>query len=281
MFGRQYYSLVAGLREYTLDADVKGFDAAGIIDEIRTQLSSSDRKTLDLFYTYYDIENILAMRAARSRFSELGNFTREELAAQLDKPSALPQFVTKILYVYDNPESVEAQSADLTVPLERALFAAYYAQCAKSKCGFLVRWSSFDRTLRNIIAALTARSKGIPVADVIVGGGDTAEALSRSSASDFGLRAEIDYMDAVLSAVGDDANLLEKERKIDMIRWEKSEELTAFDYFDIDAILGYLVRVNIVYRWMALDAQTGRRMYEKLIGSLSAEDKIRNGAAEK
>ncbi len=277
MFGKQYYSLVAGLREYTLDADIKGFDARAIIDEIRAQLSSSDRKVLDMFYTYYDIENILAMRSARSRFSVLGNFTREELAAELEKPSALPQFITRILYAYDNPDSIEAQGVDLTVPLERALFAAYYAQCEKSKSGFMVRWAVFDRTLRNIIAALTARSKGIAVSDVVVGGGDTVESLSRSSASDFGLRAEIEYMDAVLSAVSDDANLLEKERKIDMIRWDKSEELTAFDYFNIDAVLAYLVRVNIVYRWMGLDAATGRAMYEKLIGSLSAEDKIRGG----
>lgn len=177
MFGKQYYSLVAGLREYTLDADIKGFDARAIIDEIRAQLSSSDRKVLDMFYTYYDIENILAMRSARSRFSVLGNFTREELAAELEKPSALPQFITRILYAYDNPDSIEAQGVDLTVPLERALFAAYYAQCEKSKSGFMVRWAVFDRTLRNIIAALTARSKGIAVSDVVVGGGDTVESL--------------------------------------------------------------------------------------------------------
>ena len=97
MFGKQYYSLVAGLREYELDADIKGFDVRAIIDEIRAQLSSSDRKALDLFYTYYDIENILAVRAGRSRFSELGNFSREELAAELEKPSALPSFIARIL----------------------------------------------------------------------------------------------------------------------------------------------------------------------------------------
>ena len=164
--------------------------------------------------------------------------------------------------------------------MERTLFGAYYAQCEKSKSGFLAGWAVFDRTLRNIIAALTARSKGIAPADVVVGGGDTVESLSRSSASDFGLRAEIDYMDAVLSAVADDSNLLEKERRIDMIRWDKSEELTAFDYFNIDAVLAYLVRVNIVHRWMGLDAATGRQMYEKLIGSLSAEEKIRGGAGK-
>ncbi len=276
MFGRQYYSLVAGLREYSLDADVKGFDARAIIDDIRAQLSGADRKALDLFYTYYDIENILALRSGRSRFSELGNYTREELTAGMEKNSDLPDFISDILYAYDNPDSVEVENVDTTQSLQRSLFAAYYAECEKSKCGFLVRWSAFDRNMRNIIAAITARGKGIAVSDVVVGGGDVAESLMRSSAADFGLRTEVDYMDVLMAAVGEDANLLEKERRIDMIRWEMSEELTAFDYFNIDAILAYLVRVNIVYRWMALDAQTGRQMYERLIGALSAQDKIRN-----
>ena len=34
MFEKNYYSLVAGLREYALDADTKGFDAAEFVAEI-------------------------------------------------------------------------------------------------------------------------------------------------------------------------------------------------------------------------------------------------------
>lgn len=276
MFGKQYYSLVSGLREYTLDSDSKGFDAVEIIAEINEQLSSSDRKVLRLFYTYYDIENILSLRSGRGRFSVLGNFTQQELESEIEKPVKLPGFVSRILFAYDNPDSVEVEDTDVTRRVERSLFEEYYARCESSKCPFLVKWAVFDRNLRNIIAALRARGKGMPVADIVVGGGDVVDALSRSAAADFGLRAELDYMDTVLSAVGDDSNLLEKERRIDMIRWEKSEEFTAFNYFDINAILGYLARVNIVHRWLALDEKTGRKMYERLLDSLSAEDKIKS-----
>ena len=34
MFANQYYSLVASLKEYTLDSDTKGFDAREIVGEI-------------------------------------------------------------------------------------------------------------------------------------------------------------------------------------------------------------------------------------------------------
>ena len=94
------------------------------------------------------------------------------------------------------------------------------------------------------------------------------EQLERSSAADFGLRGELPYIDAVIAAVNDEANLVEKEHKIDLIRWNESLELATFDYFDIAAILSYLVRINSVARWMRLDAARGREMFDRLVAGL-------------
>ena len=44
MFGSDYYCLVAGLREYALDADTKGFDARAIVAEILDGVSARDAK---------------------------------------------------------------------------------------------------------------------------------------------------------------------------------------------------------------------------------------------
>ena len=52
MFENNYYSLVAGLREYTLESDTKGFDAREIVDEILEALSSSDANAVRLLYGY-------------------------------------------------------------------------------------------------------------------------------------------------------------------------------------------------------------------------------------
>ena len=90
MFANQYYCLVAGLKEYTLDADVKGFDAPALIAEIREGVSKRDRRAIDLLYTYYDIENIISLRAGREQFSGLGHFSRQELEEELRQPVRLP-----------------------------------------------------------------------------------------------------------------------------------------------------------------------------------------------
>lgn len=279
MFRKNYYYLVAGLKEYTLEGDNKGFDALTVIREIRENVSSGDRRTVELFYTYYDIENIISLRSGRGHFSALGNFSAEELSEELAAPSRLPAYLGNIIAAYNSAEKEggqwdEAEDLDMDISLERNLFAAYYKECAKSRSRFMRRWADFDRTLRNITAAFAARRRSIPVAEVIVGGGDIETALARSSAADFGIKGEVSYVDRIMVAVADDSNLLEKENRIDAIRWDMSEELTAMNYFDIDFILGYLVKIDIIYRWASLDPARGREMLQKLIDTLTGEGNL-------
>ena len=55
MFRKDYYCLIAGLREYSLDAEKKGFDAPAIIAEIKEELSARDRRTVELFLSLIHI----------------------------------------------------------------------------------------------------------------------------------------------------------------------------------------------------------------------------------
>ena len=274
MFGSEYYCLVAGLREYTLDTDAKGFDAQAVVAEVLDGVSRRDAAAVRLLYGYYDCENIAALRAGRSAHNPLGNFSREELAEQMKNPGRLPRRVADAVRAYADPESEQAGELDMDRRFETALFDAYYAECARSSSRFLREWSLFDRHLRNIIAAVAARAAGRTPEEVVVGGGDVSGQLRRSSAADFGLRGELPWIDAVIAAVNDEANLVEKEHKIDLVRWNESTELAAFDYFDIDAILSYLVRVNIVARWTRLDDRRGREMFGRLLAELDGKELI-------
>lgn len=274
MSSRNYYSLVAGLREYALDADTKGFDAKGIVEEILDGVCASDASEVRLLYGYYDCENILALRAGRSAHNPLGNLSREELEQELKAPSRLPQGIARVVKAYADPEGEEAEEVDTSRRFETTLFAAYYDACRRSRSRFLRAWSEFDRTLRNVMAALAARAASRPVEEVVVGEGDVAEQLQRSSAADFGLRGELPFIDSVIAAMNDEANLMEKERKIDLVRWEEASELATFDYFNINAILSYLVRINIVARWARLDAARGREMFNRLLAELDGKELI-------
>lgn len=277
MFDKNYYCLVAGLREYALDTEAKGFDLGAIREEILTDLSDRDRKALELLYGYYDCENLIAARAGRTAHNPLGNLSAEEIKEALENPARLPAEVREIVEAYQGEEEEadeEERRIDTSVRFEKSLMEAYYRACARSKSRFLRAWAEFDRTLRNIAAAATARAVGRDAGEVLIGRDAITEQLRRSSAADFGLRGELPYIDTVLAAVNEEQNLVEKEHKIDLIRWNESLELAVYDYFNIDFILSYLVRMNIVARWTLLDKERGRRMFDRLLGELEAKDLI-------
>ena len=275
MFEKNYYCLVAGLREYALDSDTKGFNAREIIAEILEEVSSGDAEAVRLLYGYYDCENIIALRAGRSAYNPLGNIPVEELEQEMTSPQALPKAMAKVLKDYAATESEETEGVDLSLGFERALLTAYYEECARSKSRFVRQWSEFDRTLRNVAAAAVARSKDRRVDSVTVGKGDVVAQLQRSSAADFGLRGELTYVDAILAAVNDEQNMVEKEHKIDLIRWEHAGELASSDYFNINAILSYLVKINIVARWSLLDPKRGRAMLDRIMAELDSKELIK------
>lgn len=277
MFSKEYYFLVAGLKEWTLESDAKGFDVAEIRDEILEAISDSDRQAVRELYAYYDCENIIAAHAGRDRYNPLGNLSKEEIAAVFSERrySKLPKAVAEVVKLYNEADDEERDDeVALDDHFERAVFDAYYRGLEKSKCSFLKAWGEFDRNLRNIAAAVAAREANRSIADVVVGRGEVVEQLTRSSAADFGLRGELQYIDSVIAAVSDERNIVEKERKIDAIRWAEAEDIVVFDFFNINYILSYLVKVNIVARWNMLSPEVGRRMLERLMQELDSKELV-------
>lgn len=277
MFSKEYYYLVAGLKEWTLESDAKGFDVAEIRDEILEAISDSDRQAVRELYAYYDCENIIAAHAGRDRYNPLGNLSKEEVEAVFSERcySKLPKAVAEVVKRYNEADDDERDDeVALDDRFERAVFEAYYHGLEKSKCSFLKAWGEFDRNLRNIAAAVAAREANRSISDVVVGRGEVVEQLSRSSAADFGLRGELQYIDSVIAAVSDERNIVEKERKIDAIRWAEAEDIVVFDFFNINFILSYLVKVNIVARWNMLSPEVGRRMLERLMQELDSKELV-------
>lgn len=283
MFSTEYYCLVASLREWTLDSDTKSFDVREILDEILDELTAKDRKAVELLYAYYDCENIISLRNKRNRHNNLANLSAEQLKDVLENRNyaLLPENVAAVVKLYNEVDD-EERDEDVVVGdnFEHALFDAYYKDLSASKVRFLKKWGEFDRTLRNISAAVAAREAGRVISEVTVGGGEIVAQLAQSSASDFGLRGELQYIDSVISAITEETNIVEKERKIDAVRWSEAEDIAINDYFDIDYILSYLVKVNIVARWTLLSPEVGREMLDKLIASLDASALVEKQAKQ-
>ena len=136
MFGSNYYALVAGFREYALDADTKGFDIEQTLTDVREALSLRDWQAVSLRYTYYDCENLAARRNGSSAHNALGRLSAEQIELELVSPQLLPERICKVVRAYADPEGEDAEGVDTTAPFAQSLFAAYYEECAHSDSRF-------------------------------------------------------------------------------------------------------------------------------------------------
>jgi hypothetical protein len=87
---------------------------------------------------------------------------------------------------------------------------------------------------------------------------------------DFGLSQELEIYEAIVRLF-EEEEVYERERKIDKFRWDWLEENTVFDYFNIEYIFAYLCKLQILERWVKLNAEEGERIFRELIDSLKGD----------
>lgn len=71
-------------------------------------------------------------------------------------------------------------------------------------------------------------------------------------------------------ALAEKDNFIAREKGLDQLRWEKLEELTLFDYFTVEVVLAYTIKLDIAYRWLELEEETGREMFRQIIDDLKS-----------
>ena len=136
---------------------------------------------------------------------------------------------------------------------DEKLDATFYAAALSHKDAFIREFFRFDLNVRNAKVKYLNKALGRPAdKDVVIVPENTGEFEEAAA------------LEAVLN-LGD---ILSRERGIDDLMWEKIDNLTTFNYFDIDAILGFITKMNIVARWFRLDEQTGREMFQKLVNEV-------------
>lgn len=124
----------------------------------------------------------------------------------------------------------------------------FYLRALSHRDRFLREYFRFDLNVRNAKVEYLNRE------------------LGRSAGTDIFLTDENGFEEeARLGAVLGSGDILSREKGIDELMWEKIESLTTFDYFDIDAILGFIAKLNIAMRWNRLDPETGREMFSRIV----------------
>ena len=138
---------------------------------------------------------------------------------------------------------------------EDRLAALYYAYAMECKNKFVSAWFGFNLVINNVLVALTARKFKMDVAPLIVGDTEVCEALRTSGARDFGLSGEVEWLDQ-------------------LVKISETEEATFFDYFTVERLFVFLLQLEMIERWIALDKEKGSQLFRSIIATLKDEVQI-------
>ena len=134
----------------------------------------------------------------------------------------------------------------------------------KSPLRFVREYFRFDLNLRNAKVRYLNRVLGRPEdMDVVSGKGEEEDQDLDIDGYRF-TGGEFEESARVQNAL-ESASLLDREKALDDITWEKIDSLETFHYFDITAVLAYVTKLHIVDRWLALDEEKGRELFRKLV----------------
>ena len=276
----QYYYLVTGLPELSLDDNKLNYTVGDFKTEFYPQLSKEDQALVDLYYLKYDNANLLKLLKDREAVIDpRGNYTADQFVAvfkQFDEegvitsPGSLPSYIIKFIQTYLTQQETGVSS---DVLVEDCLAGLYYEYAMRCTNDFVASWFEFNLNTNNVLVALAARKYKLPIASFIVGDTEICQALKTSNARDFGLTTELDYFDQLLK-ISETDDLVDREKRLDQLRCKWMEDKTFFDYFSIERLYVFLLQLEIIERWISLDKEKGNQMFREIIDSLKGEVRV-------
>ena len=267
-----YYCLVAGLPDVAFDGSKSAYTVERFKEEIYPELSAKDAACVDLFFLERDNANILNIlrNGEDANITLLGCYSQKELidiissAKNGDAPiKGIPSYIYRFFEYYIVNEG------NSNIIWENVLSAFYYDYATKCANGFIAEWFTFNRNVNNILVAFAARKYKMDITEAVIGEGEVADALRTSGARDFGLTGALDYFESI-QRLSDNDRLQERERQLDDIRWNWLEDNSVFNYFTVERLFVFLLKLSIVERWAKLDADKGMQRYNEMIAELKS-----------
>lgn len=266
-----YYALVAGLPDILPEDKKIHSSSVQMRTTLSEELHPSDFELVKLFYLPYDHTNILNILYKKDKpFDPRGNFELELLEKLQDKKSYeladtedLPDYLMLFLERFHSEEKINYFEA------EYILTTYHYQYLEESNNTFVKNIAEYQLNIANLMVALNGRKFELAFDGSLVGENDVVDALKKSRTRDFGLSSLITNIEDYIQ-VFENNNLLERELKIDMFKWEYMDELTFFNYFSIERILSFIIKLFIVERWLSLDNEKGKEMFNALLKEIKS-----------
>ncbi len=270
--GKKYYCLIAGLPDIVLGDKKVLYNSVILKETLQEELSGQDLELAMALYLPFDHYNLInELFNQQKEFDPRGVYSSIDLFHLTDKrniedvnstefPNYLVDSVKEILFADEKMSSIEA---------ELLLYRNYIDYLKSFDNSFLNEFIRYELSVKNVFIALTGKKHGLDYEKELIEKGDIVDALLKSRSRDFGLASEITQIEILIQTF-ENENLLERELKIDHLKWEFLDDATFFHYFTIERILGFIYKLLMVERWISLSEEDGKEMFRKLLSELES-----------
>lgn len=260
---RNYYYLVASLPDLLLDESKGGVSFSETVAELVEHVHPADHGLFRFLRYPFDNTNIINLLDRPDRpFDARGNFSRDDLADALKNPDALPGYAGEFL-------EARREGKELFPGLgsQDQLAWLFHDAAAAHRSAFIREWFEFECDLRNVMAAVAVREfQEHPLDKVLLRRNDNAEMIARSTAPDFSVSGALPWVERVLAARREGP--VESEMQIDRLRWDMLNDLTTFSYFQVESLLAFCLKLEMVERWQLLVPEEGEARLNALVEEL-------------
>ncbi|MBK9254016.1 MAG: DUF2764 family protein [Saprospiraceae bacterium] len=261
---KKYYYVVAGLPDAHLGQTAGVVKLSAFIQGLKEDLHSEDIIKLRYIFLPYDNINLLNICLANKKpLHSLANFSYDTLKSGIEGgESEIPAYLYEFYDLF-----IKGNLFQEDYIWEHQLNERFIEYVLNETEGFLKDWYIFARDLRNILAALSARYHGYSLDHQLTGKNDVTDKLKNSHAHDFNLSLDFPFIDMLIK-LHTQGKLLELEKQIDFIRWNKIEQLTEQSDFSFDKIAGHVIKLTIIDKWSKYDSEIGHKVFTDKITKL-------------
>lgn len=278
LFPNQYYYFIAGLPDFTFDSMKLPFSVAEFREMLDDELKKKDKKLLHKYFLTFDNYNLISLlNNKEAELSEMGSVSLEDVLEVIeDVREDLPVKNKNVPPYYEAfiREWLDYQAREESQLWDDRITSLYMDYGTEAKNTLLSKWFEMNLDIGNMLSAIFAKKYHMDVAKVVVGNNEIANTIRQNvNLRDFGLSQEFEYYDAILR-IAEEEDIYERERKLDKFRWEWLDDNTVFDYFNVEYIFAYLCKLQILERWVGLNAEEGERVFRELISGLKKDIKM-------
>ncbi|MDR0969090.1 MAG: DUF2764 domain-containing protein [Lentimicrobiaceae bacterium] len=267
----KYYAFIAGLPDLLFEEHKKVYTTEAFKQELDQLLHSSDKKLIEKLFLKYDNENILSLFRKGEQemtFNKLAIYSKEEIVEMVevvkDEDRKWDRKYPAYLEVFIREYLAEEQE-NPNIFWEDRIAGLYYDYLGKTSNKFVREWAEMHVNYRNALTALSCRRNQIAYKHLIVGNNEVAHILREFSNPNLS-----DYIEnyEFIREINEMTDLIGREQYLDQQFWSWIDEKNTFHYFDIENIIGYLFKLQIIERWQNLNKEKGAKLFKELIYNL-------------